>query len=208
MSRNSWKHLELRITAASLALLAMAMVFLHYSEELIDVWIDDGRYNVLIEQAALRNGVEPALIKAVIFQESKFRPDVRGSQGEIGLMQILPGGAVADYARVHRSAQPPDRELFDPARNIEIGSWYLGRALRRWKKYRCVRELALCQYNAGESRADRWKPQDPAGNVVQNIDIASTSRYVTNVMRRYEHYRKKQKTAPDAVATTKKSSRP
>ena len=51
------------------------------------------RFDGMIEQAALRHGVSPSLIKAVIWRETRFKPDVAGSRGERGLMQITEAAA-------------------------------------------------------------------------------------------------------------------
>ena len=77
--------------------------------------------------------------------------------------------------------------------NLEIGCGYLARGMRRWSGYRAQTELALAQYNAGESRADRWKPASPDGTVVDRIGIGSTRQYVTRIMKRYRKYRESMK---------------
>ena len=137
--------------------------------------------------------LDPQLVRAVIFQESRFRPDTIGTAGEVGLMQVLPKGAVTDWARRHGVAVPSVRELMRPELNLEIGCYYLSRAMKRWQDYRCRTELALCQYNAGESRANRWKPSQPDGDMIENITIAGTKTYVKNIMRRYQQYRRDEK---------------
>lgn len=145
----------------------------------------------MIESAARRYGVDSRLIKAVIYQESRFDRKARGRAGEIGLMQLMPGAAVVDWARHHQVDVPVNGLLFDPELNIEIGTWYLARALKRWERYRCRIELALCQYNAGESRANEWKPDDYNDDVIDRIKFESTRSYVLSVMRKYREYCRK-----------------
>ena len=147
-------------------------------------------YDAIILKAGERNGVDPALLKAVIWQESKFDASTIGSKGEIGLMQIMPKQAVVDWAKAKKRSVPYRGTLYDPEMNIEIGSWYLGRAIRRWSKYRECYVLALCEYNAGLTRANKWKPANPAGSVRQKISIPSTLNYVNDIMDRYESYKK------------------
>lgn len=155
-------------------------------------------YDAIILKAASRNGVDPALLKAVIWQESKFEPDTIGSKGEIGLMQIMPKFAAADWAKAHRRKQPSNGALADPELNIEIGSWYLGRAIRRWRVYRECETLALCEYNAGFQRADAWKPEQPSGSMKGRIKIDSTSGYVSKILnKRQEYAREFRKTSPE-----------
>ena len=152
------------------------------------VWVDDTKYSVEIRKAAMRHGVDPQLVRAVICQESRFRPDAVGDRGEVGLMQVLPSGAVADWARFHRRKAPSHAALMDVELNLEIGVWYLARALARWSAYRERIPLALIQYNAGEARAERWKPETPDGDVVSRIKISSTKVYVEKTVARYHRY--------------------
>ena len=103
-------------------------------------------------------------------------------------MQVLPGGAVADWARLTKRPRPSVRELYGVEANLEIGCWYLARALRRWNGYKHGTALALAQYNAGESRAKAWAPEKPDGEVVPRIRIASTRKYVETILKRYRKY--------------------
>src|SRR5512144_2060024 len=60
---------------------------------LVDWWYErhqENRYDTQISRVAQRYGIDPALVKAVVWRESKFNPKVRGRVGEIGLMQIRP----------------------------------------------------------------------------------------------------------------------
>ena len=147
-------------------------------------------YDEIILETADRYGVDPALVKAVIWRESRFRPYVRGKAGEIGLMQIMPDKAVVDWAKRFRVPVPNRGALFTPRLNIEIGTWYLGNALRRWSSYQDRLVLALCEYNAGIRRANAWKPNEKNGSVRERITIASTRSYVDAVLDQYEDYKK------------------
>jgi soluble lytic murein transglycosylase len=65
--------------------------------------------DVPILAAAHRYGVEPALVKAVVWRESRFDPATHGGKGEIGLMQVLPKAAAKDWANAeHLPALPPE----------------------------------------------------------------------------------------------------
>lgn len=168
--------------------MALAVCAFLFRGDLRDLLVDDTRFSTEIAAAAARHNLPPELVRAVVFQESRFDPFARGSRGEYGLMQVLPQGAAAEWARVLRRPVPGRAELCTPQVNLEIGCWYLARAMERWKKYRCRTELALCQYNAGESRAERWKPETPDGEVIDRIGIGSTRIYVQRIMRRYRSY--------------------
>ena len=180
---------KIRIFLLTAALFAMVSAFLLYLLQSKGFFIDESRYDALIVQAGERHNVDPMLIKAVIFRESAFNSKSVGSAGEIGLMQILPAGSVTDWSKFHKRKVPQTVFLFDPAMNIEIGTWYLKRALNRWKDYEKCVELALCQYNAGESRANKWKPEKLSGEVVERITIKSTRMYVKKIMNKYRDYK-------------------
>ena len=72
--------------------------------------------------------------------------------------------------------------------NLVIGCWYLSDGLRRFRDYKSATELALARYNAGLSRANKWKPEKKDGVAIDNITIASTRKYVKNIMNRYRRY--------------------
>ena len=174
-------------------------------EAVYDYYSRSSRYDRIIRNAGLRNHIDPALIKAVIWKESRFDRKALGLKGEIGLMQIMPGSgyAAADWARAHRCRVPSKGALYDPELNIDIGSWYLGRALYRYRKYKDAAALALCEYNAGPGRAAEWKPATPDQPVFDRIAIASTKQYVKDILNRYALYKKQESHA----ANKKRSAR-
>lgn len=145
-----------------------------------------GRYQPLIAAAAERHGVDSRLVYAVIARESGFNADSVGSVGEVGLMQIRPNTAAADWAQAHGVPVPVPGVLFNPELNIEIGTWYLARAIQRWRRYEHGLELALCQYNAGETKAREWSPDTYDGEL-KPISYPTTRQYVAEIMK---HYRK------------------
>ncbi|MDD5698310.1 MAG: lytic transglycosylase domain-containing protein [Victivallaceae bacterium] len=164
-------------------LIAAGILFFSYLTR-----IDENKYDALIDQAARKYNVDARLVKAVIYQESRFDARARGGNGEIGLMQVMPRGSAADWARHHKVGMLSEGLLFNPELNIEIGTWYLAEALKRWRNYRCGEELALCQYNAGSKRAEAWKPESYDGTVIGRIKIKSTRAYVKAIMRKYRKY--------------------
>lgn len=171
-------------------LLAIIAVTIYtYRRDLRDLFIADDRYDVYINEAAVKNGIDPLLVKAVIYQETRFKPDARGSKGEVGLMQIIPASSVKDWATEHKVEVPCNGLLFQPKLNIEIGSWYLARALKHWKKYKHDIELALCEYNAGGKYARQWAPENPEDPVIDRIKFPGTKAYVASIMEKYREYR-------------------
>ena len=178
-------HTQLLITAAAVlfTLLIAALV----------IWIASvraSRAEIITEvnRFALKHKLPAALVCAVIEQESSFNPFARGRAGEIGLMQLMPPGtpgAPEEWARIHRVKCPPGWKLYRIDMNINIGCWYLARALKKWRRYRCSTELALIEYNAGAKHANLCKPDTFDGEVIPRIKIASTKKYVTEIMENY-----------------------
>ncbi len=146
-----------------------------------------------ITLAAKNNNIDPLLIKAVIIKESKFDKNCIGKAGEVGLMQIIPNYAAKDWSRKKKVAQLTRGQLAFPETNIEVGAWYLATRLKKWRKYDKALELALCEYNAGTSRANMWKPKKYSGNVLENITFKQTKSYVKNVMYYYKKLKKMEK---------------
>lgn len=140
-------------------------------------------FDDLIREAAARHGLCPYLVKGVIKQESDFRPMSVGGAGEIGLMQIT-RGAVTDWERATGRRCPFQGMLFNPRLNIEIGTWYLARAFRRWRDYGDdAVVLALAEYNAGYSNARKWVPVQDSANALDEIRFPGTRQYIVNVLR-------------------------
>ena len=149
---------------------------------------DPERYNSLIGECARRHGVAPSLVKAVIWKESRFLAKTVGGKGEAGLMQLMEG-AVTDWAEAHGRPLPARALWFDPRLNVEIGTWYLARAMNRWREYESMEVLALSQYNAGQTRAARWAPGNPADELpLEGVMIGSTRAYIREIMTRTRHY--------------------
>lgn len=153
-----------------------------------DFMVDDRLYDAEIRAAAAKHGLDSRLVRAVVYQESRFRPGTVGRAGEIGLMQIMPDQAARDWARANRVPVPERAVLFSPRLNLEIGCWYLADGMRRFGGYREATLLALARYNAGLTRAKAWAPEKPDGAVLPRIAIASTRRYVEQIMNRYRKY--------------------
>lgn len=151
-------------------------------------------YDPLIRQAALRHGVPPSLVKAVIWKESRYRARCVGRAHEMGLMQITPG-AVSDWCVASGLPRPSRAACFDPSLNIEIGTWYLARALRTWKQYRSADILALAEYNAGGTRARSWAPANPQVELTTaDVRLPSTRDYIAQVRRKWHDLERTQST--------------
>lgn len=148
------------------------------------------RQDNAILAAAKRYGVDPALVKAVVWRETKFDPDARGRAGEIGLMQIMESAAL-DWASAEKVFPFEHEDLFDPRTNAMAGTWYLKKLLRRYTGTDNPVPYALADYNAGRGNVLKWIKGPAATNseiFIQQIGFPGTSNYVRAVMERHDHY--------------------
>jgi soluble lytic murein transglycosylase len=128
------------------------------------------RYSEFVRVHAREDRLDPALLAAVIYAESKFRPDVQSSSGAIGLMQLTPSTAQGIAIRTGGNAFRTS-DLYDAEINIRYGAWYLQDL---FAKYRSER-LVLAAYNAGQGNVDRWLAHG------EPIEFAETRAYVSRV---------------------------
>ena len=161
-------------------------------------WMSPARfhqYDRLIRSVALEHHLDPMLVKAVVWRESRFDPRKIGSAGERGLMQVSERAA-REWARENQVANFHADDLLDAKTNLEAGSWYLHRALQHWEHQKKPAVFALAEYNAGASRAQRWANNDSTAPMSErafrnNIDFPGTRNYVASVLERCEFYRKR-----------------
>jgi len=142
----------------------------------------------IIRQQAADKNLDPALIAAVIYEESRFR-DQTSHAGARGLMQVSP--ATADLiARDSGGTGFTQADLATPQVNIAYGSYYLRYLLERYGREEV---LAVAAYNAGPTRVDGWvSGAGGAGEfeVADHIPFSETRAYVENVLERRKEYRK------------------
>jgi soluble lytic murein transglycosylase len=149
------------------------------------------RFNGVIAAAATRYQMDPALIKAVIWQESRFKPGVRGRAGELGLMQVREAAAL-EWAADEHIAGFEFTACLDPATNTLAGTWYLKNMLLRYKQADNPLPYALADYNAGRGNVLKWRAGSAMTNsaaFMDQIGFPRTKTYVQSILNRYEHYR-------------------
>jgi soluble lytic murein transglycosylase len=171
---------RLLVVAAATFALAVAGIATWRAEP---VWLDRLRYPLRYEEIVTTHArnydLDPALLAAVIYTESRFDADARSPAGALGLMQLLPdtGKAIALRTGGDRFVVA---DLLDPEINVRYGSWYL-RELRR--KYGDT-ATALAAYHGGQGNVDRWREQGVG------IQFPETRAYVENVLRLVPVYRR------------------
>jgi len=141
----------------------------------------------IIRQQAADEHLDPALIAAVIYAETKF--DARtSSAGALGLMQILP--QTAEYlARRSGGTTFTTADLAEPSVNIAYGSYYLRYLLDH---YHGNEMLAVAAYNGGLANVDRWIAQARTQGhalTIDEIPFPETRAYVERVLQKQRDYR-------------------
>jgi soluble lytic murein transglycosylase len=154
------------------------------------------RYDNYVRDVAAKYGVDPLLVKAVVWRESEFEPTKVGTSGERGLMQVSEAAA-RDWVRANKVETFAPTDLFDPRTNLEIGTWYLKKALTRYAGKDDPAAFALAEYNAGKTRVDRWVTKTNLGrsatadDLKSSIDFPKTRRYVDTILKRRDFYRER-----------------
>jgi len=136
------------------------------------------RYEQIVRGHARNYELDPALLAAVIYQESKFKADARSSSGAIGLMQLLPDTAQGIALHTGGTAFRVG-DLYDPEINVRYGAWYLRHLLQKYGDER----TALAAYNAGQDNVDGWRRSG------SGIQFSETRAYVDRVEELKQIYR-------------------
>ncbi len=148
-------------------------------------WLRRAAAEPHVRAAAERHGVDPGLVRAVIWRESRFRPRSRGAAGERGLMQVTKAAAW-EWAAAEGVADFRFEMMDDPGLNVQAGAWYLARGLDYWADRDDPAAFALAEYNAGRTRVLRWaEGAESAADLIEAITYPGTRRYVRQVLRRW-----------------------
>ncbi len=139
------------------------------------------RHEDIIRQQAGEKELDPALVAAVIYAESRFR-DQTSHAGARGLMQITPETAL-DIAERSEAQTFVLKDLGDPQINISYGTYHL-RDL--FAQYDDNEVAALAAYNAGSGNVDEWGGADLK---LENIRFPETRAYVETVLEKQDEYR-------------------
>jgi soluble lytic murein transglycosylase len=135
-----------------------------------------------VKNAARETSLNEHYIFAVTRQESAFKADAKSPSGALGLMQLLPSTAKSVAKKSGLSFKETD--LFQPEKNITLGSRYLSQLLGTFDGNRI---LATAAYNAGPTRVKKWLNKEDSQKLpydvwIETIPYKETRNYVQNIM--------------------------
>ncbi len=148
-------------------------------------------YDPEIVMIARSDGVDPFLVRALIWRESRFDPNTHGEADEHGLMQVRPDVGQM-WAKENKIENYKDDDLYDPETNIRVGTWYLNRAIKQWSQTDDPVTFALAQYNAGRKNALKWvDPLAPTNHMafLDRITFPTTRQYVEKILAKRDEYK-------------------
>ena len=145
-------------------------------------------YRELVRREAAEWGIDPFMMAAIIRQESAFKADIVSHAGAIGLMQVMPPTG-AELARTHGPDGFSRESLTRPEVNLHLGAAFFVDMSRRYDNQL---PLVLSAYNAGPTRATRWRKYPEAADPLrftERIPFTETRGYVKSVRRNLGLYR-------------------
>ena len=149
-----------------------ALVVLRADPEFVERIRYPLRYEQIVTSHARNYDLDPALLAAVIYTESKFDANAESGAGAVGLMQLLPDTARGIAIRTG-GTKFVVADLYVPELNVRYGSWYLRHLLDRYGDER----TALAAYHAGQGNVDAWRSRGVG------IQFPETRSYVDKVER-------------------------
>lgn len=137
-------------------------------------------YRQSIVTMSQRYRINPHLLSALIFVESRFNANAQSNKGALGLMQLMPTTGEWAARQLGWSAYHPD-DLLDPGKNIQLGTWYLHYLTDYFNNNET---LALASYNAGHRYVQEWLDQEVwDGDLVklESIPFQETKKYLFQI---------------------------
>jgi soluble lytic murein transglycosylase len=168
------------LTLSALVVLALAIAAAWTVREEPDFYLRARyplEYEHIIRGHAANHGLDPALVAAVVYVESRFDPNATSAAGAIGLMQLLPETAKGIALRTG-GGRFVVADLRDPEINVRYGSWYLDHLRTRYGDV----SLALAAYHAGPGNVDHWRERG------LGIPFRETRDYVEEIERLSQVY--------------------
>lgn len=205
---NSYSKRSRRRLGAALVVLAIGAALFAVAAR----WYWTHRYDSLIAETAHHHNLDPALVKAIVYEESYFSPRARSSQNAIGLMQVTPvvaqqwveatrSRSLSDAVAAIPSRARRERDLSfedtfcDPAVSLHVGCWYLQSLFNRYRDVADPLAVSLAAYNAGPTNVERWVPGADRVKIsreefIARIDFPATRSYVQKIIQRYDGYKR------------------
>jgi soluble lytic murein transglycosylase len=178
-ARWRWRALVVAILGAGLAI---GLSRIDFEKAIREITLPLQHEDIIRQQAAEKN-LDPALVAAVIYAESRFR-EQESNAGAMGLMQITP--KTAHYIeRLSGGETFVISDLAIPQINISYGCYYLRHLLDRYDQNEVA---ALAGYNAGTSNVDAW---GGSALTLDGIHFPETRAYVEEVMSKRDDYASK-----------------
>lgn len=144
-------------------------------------------YSSIVSHEAKDNGLEEALVYAVIKAESNFNAEAVSRVGAVGLMQLMPSTYEWMLQREGNTDLTTD-DMTDPAVNIRYGCHYLAYLSTKYSELKTI----AAAYNAGDGSVDSWLA-DPDysddGVTLKEIPYPETAAYVEKVANNYVKYK-------------------
>lgn len=146
------------------------------------------KYKKFIFIEAKKYDLDPYLIAAVIYVESRFDPKAHSRSGACGLMQVMPetGKWIADKINL---TDFQENDLYDPEINIKTGCWYLNNLREQFADNLL---LVLAAYNGGHGNVTDWLEQEVWNGEwkkISQIPFPETRSYVRDVALAYKRYK-------------------
>jgi soluble lytic murein transglycosylase len=169
----------------------LAVLFLTVINSNFDLWtirrnIEPVKYQAEIDKYASEFSLEPELLAALIYVESRFDKYSLSSKGAVGLMQLMPSTAfwIAEELGYHDFKL---EDLKDPELNIKFGSWYFSYLQQKFDN-NLIKSIAA--YNAGESNVRNWIRAGWDGNIEEKLPYQETDNFVRRVISTKDYYEK------------------
>lgn len=157
----------------------------------LDLWkirrnIEPVKYQAEIDKYAEEFSLEPELLAAIIYVESRFDKYSLSPKGAVGLMQLMPSTAfwIAEELG-YKSFNLED--LKEVELNIKFGSWYFSYLQQKFDN-NSIKSIAA--YNAGESNVRNWIKAGWDGNIEVKLPYQETDNFVRRVISTREYYKK------------------
>lgn len=181
-------HTKDKIIIAIVLACFSASYFYSWKDDVLRKFVYPLQYDYMVRQYSYEDGINPALVAAVILVESKFNEEAFSHRGASGLMQIMPETGEWIAEEMGLTGFTPD-QLTDVQTNIKMGTWYLAYLL---KEYHGNKVLALAAYNAGRGHVDSWIEEygwEKNFSEIEKIPFTETREYVKIVLLNEQQYK-------------------